>query len=1072
MAQNSLTYQLENNNRLQANGLAISQAFYEAVTSNKTSVDLTINNEDGTETVVAIPTNIALHNDFKKVEASLKNIVGLSNDTQNTIISANDGSFRQLYVHNFKKTYDQPKATEISISNQINVDTNHVVKNLLSPLTEIKVSLDKKYLRSDKVNVTKLIVNSGDFSAFSDGETYQEVIQKLATTGYSYETISFDMHTKNRNTRYFGTFNVTNMVVNDDLTINVTLDKLTYSDNENVVSDSRELDVNDRLVTKSGNNRLYVTAVDRVNNIVTLMSEGGFESVKTGVEELSYLMTETQEVRDLHIPVKLNEKSIIFLKIVDSSTQVESTYSQSKIFDSDNYIVIENNQQYTFNEYFASKVVDLGAYFESILRENTIPVALGETPSKPIVFSSNFNVLQINKHLTNTLSAEKIKKFNREKTIIDAEIDVLTNSIESLNSRIAKGNYTTSNEKLKDVALLNSKIRERNSKKESFKTVVNNIQNALANTTSNSVTPKYRVRGFWDVESDLVSNTTTAQKIVQYNIRYRYISNVGTPSTADSMSFIDSNGNSLNGVFSSWNEYKTEPLKKKLNPVTNQLEWEVNSVESIDQQNINQLDIPIRYGESVEFQIQAVSEAGFPTSPITSEWSDLIRVDFPDELTQESDLATIANNNNDDLLKVAVNNEFSTQGITEHVSTAFQEQDKYFAHQSTQIASGFLTDEQKTISLFDYLTTLTNNYNTLKEQIERRYNSLTVQIVDHNNRVYNVNNKGVIDIFAGYYTDDVDITDKNAFGDIVEKTFYIKIVNKNATVIDMPSISTGTLTNATTNNMYSNVGISLQNTDEKADKQLNGQLIYLRNRNVIDDIDLVVSNENKNSFTVVNNVDIDNSALDTQKDVVHNNNSYELVKLTDNASLNDYVVMSNKHPLYIDFLSSNNDTELKAEFERMSKFNDNIRLEQQQSEYDSDLPIEFVQNDKYMIGKNSVGSRLFVKPVMADLQVNGSENTAIRQIHSGETNALLIPIKFQYRMMDILGNVDGDSKLTTNSNLTYTKTIGVDTVIMGEIYKFDIRVSCKFRSTSISNQNITTVTNEIDTTSSQNTNVN
>lgn len=59
MAQNSLTYQLENNNRLQANGLAISQAFYEAVTSSKTSVELTINNEDGTETTVAIPTNIA-----------------------------------------------------------------------------------------------------------------------------------------------------------------------------------------------------------------------------------------------------------------------------------------------------------------------------------------------------------------------------------------------------------------------------------------------------------------------------------------------------------------------------------------------------------------------------------------------------------------------------------------------------------------------------------------------------------------------------------------------------------------------------------------------------------------------------------------------------------------------------------------------------------------------------------------------------------------------------------------------------------------------------------------------------
>lgn len=1070
MSKNSLTSQLDQTNRQTTNALALSNAYLEAITSDKTNVKVSLENSDGTTSVINVPSNIFLKNEIERLKSSLINVVGLSNDSTNTIVSLDDtSSFREIFVQNFRKTFERPLATEIQFSTNISSNTNALVENFISPLTCVEILLAHKYLSSNKATVTKFVLDGGDISLFNEGQTYAETKSILVQNNITYKEFSQVLSTENRESRYFSQYNVVSTNVLDDNRISCVLNKLTYSDKLNSVENSRELEINNKLVLTSGNTRYNIDSIDRLNNVVVLTQEAGYSPLITGENVIEFLDIQENELRKLKVPVKLQEKSIIFFSIVDSRTNVESTYSFSKIFDSSNYTVTENNLTVSFDEYFASKAVDIGKYFESILLDNTIPANLGETPEKPVLDSNNFAVVQINKHLTNTPATEKLKKLQQEKTRSESELEILNTSIAKLNAQIAQGNYSSTLQKNKDVSALNKKIEEKLKKSALFASVVNDINTALTTSTGGNSSPKYRARGFWSVQDDIASDVTNPQKIIQYKIRYRYVSNSGKSAQADQLSFTDGD-NTVSGLFSPWNTVATEPLKKVKNS-SGELVWEENVVENADQQNINQLDIPINFGESVEVQVQAVSEAGYPIAPQTSTWSNLVRIEFPNELLQESDIAAIARTNSEDLLKVKILNEFATQGITEHISTSFREQDRYFSHAATQIASGFKTNEQTTISLFDYLTTLTNQNKLLEEIVNRRYSSVTPTIIDDSGRSYEINNFSTINLFAGYYTNSVDITNEENYGDIVEKVFYLKLSNLNAQTIEMLSISPGPLAEPTTNAKYDTVPVASL-SGETSLRQKNGQILYSRNVDINGNFDfyedVTIPSEN-----AAPDSDINLNALDSEKNVLmFTGSNYGKVALTLDASLDTYVLPTIKHPVYREFVENpSNITPLEEEFTRLSKFNTILKTNNKQEIYKEGSNIEFLSDDKYLVGKNSMGARLFMK--LGDIQVNGINTGSSKVIHAGSENSILIPIVYQYRMVDNLGNVDGNTSLNFNSNIEYSKTIGIDMLIAGETYSFDVKVSSKLRPTSVSNNNlnIQSINNNIDSSSSTTPNI-
>jgi hypothetical protein len=108
----------------------------------------------------------------------------------------------------------------------------------------------------------------------------------------------------------------------------------------------------------------------------------------------------------------------------------------------------------------------------------------------------------------------------------------------------------------------------------------------------------------------------------------------------------------------------------------------------------------------------------------------------------------------------------------------------------------------------------------------------------------------------------------------------------------------------------------------------------------------------------------------------------------------------------------------------------------------------FNQADQYLVGKYSCGAYLFIGPVTMDLiQVEGSTSLARQLLYQGETNAVIVPIIFQYRAQDILGYIGGYRTSGSLNNITYTKRIGIDIKVANvEQFSFDVEITGKYQN--------------------------
>ena len=193
--------------------------------------------------------------------------------------------------------------------------------------------------------------------------------------------------------------------------------------------------------------------------------------------------------------------------------------------------------------------------------------------------------------------------------------------------------------------------------------------------------------------------------------------------------------------------------------------------------NINQLDIPISPGEQVEIQVKSVSEAGWPSNPLESDWSDSIVVAFSDFAELEADdLSELISQNRVDAAVANVTKMFS--GTTAHMSSSFYTNDKYFAHTAESITSGFLSPEQTPITLYDKLQDLQNQITMIIEQINSTVGDIIVTLFDNadEQKVYTLSEGETTYINAGDYLSTLKSQGVDEpQGEIVTKTFYLDI---------------------------------------------------------------------------------------------------------------------------------------------------------------------------------------------------------------------------------------------------------------------------------------------------------
>ena len=806
---NSISNSLKKLLEINTNSLKTFERINEAVTTDRKDIPLEILTADGSKTV-SIPGFGYMKKELERLDNNLKALSGLGKGS--TRVKLPDGTFQNIITTSLKTPANDlsslPRPTAFVSK------PNYYAEDFLNPMLTVQMDVSGQIPNDTERVVVKRILFDGTNQVAVDffNENYRDqdnidyltAIRDIVNNNIAY---TLDEETRDmpyRTTQFTGTFDVLSIsnsqreVVENGVTVKqaiklYTLDRLTYSDNEKDLDQTEILRVGDELMVTGGskNTRYKISKLDDSTRQVELQLIEGYEAIKIGASSLSVYKPNASGL-NIEVPVGFNERILMFIKAIDPESKIlaERWSPGVGFYSNDLEILQEDGSVALLADYYKENVADFSKFINSIKEDNIPPATLGVTPDAPVLVADNFKVTQINKHLTENDAADKIKKLSADKITVEEGIKKLDDTISKKRSDIATKKYESAVQKDKDKSELQSLVEERASEAKLYSSIVNQIQ-ALA-STSNAVklNPKYRIRGFWAVPAPKQVADTLDQNVVQFIVQYRYLSTSGKAAEVSQLKFVDSSREKT-AVFSNWNEKKTKVRERAKTVdaegnISEKFAWQDTKIEDGQEINFNQLDIAINQGELVEIRVKSVSEAGFPSNPILSDWSESITVAFPEEEIDTTDVAAAVEVNTAELAKVQITEELTAQGVYTHVEDSFTANENYYAHVATNIASGFLSPEQKPISVYDKIAELEAQIAGLKSDVEAEVGELVVKIVSDDGVVTNINKDTTTQLFAGYYVDEVaDLTVRK--GHIVTKTFKLQLENSKATKLELVS---------------------------------------------------------------------------------------------------------------------------------------------------------------------------------------------------------------------------------------------------------------------------------------------
>jgi len=416
--------------------------------------------------------------------------------------------------------------------------------------------------------------------------------------------------------------------------------KITYTDNSTGTTEGRQLVAGDRLLTTSSRSEFIVQNVEKINNehIVTLAMKSGYETVNVGTDVLR-IISDVLGVKTLTLDLNFNEKQIIFIKAVEPNYHVTSyDWSEGMAFDSNllQYVNTDGNS-INLNDYFISNVYDLEKILMDYIENNNIPGYEGITPDAPVLNLSNFKVHQNNAIQQRSLKTNTIDTNANELSRLRLENSKLQADIVQLDIDRSQGGLSES-----AMLALNIKASNVLTQIELNNTEINKLSTEITalkyeyNSKIETVNPTYAIKGFWNIPTPKKDLKSRFQDVIGFRVQYRYLDLLDNPTCNVKIKYEDLDGEVRNAIFSEWVELKTLVREKVLDNVSGKYVWEFQDLEK-NIPNVNQVDIPIEPYEQVEIRVKAISEAGYPNNPLTSEWSNSIIVTFPDNvLTDES----------------------------------------------------------------------------------------------------------------------------------------------------------------------------------------------------------------------------------------------------------------------------------------------------------------------------------------------------------------------------------------------------------------------------------------------------
>ena len=795
---NSLSYFLEQALILEKNSLETVSKVSDAVTSQKDTVTITLTDPNDTKKTItySIPSFGYLKSEIERLDNSIKTLSNIDSGTGSRV-QLSDGSYRKIIAS--KLDCEAPTITTTNNITNFNFKSNWLFEDMMNPYLYANVDLSNCVpTETERVLIQRYILNCTNskqlnyFESIKNNSTkidYKSFLKGLLNNGITYvlDENYYDLPPIRR--RYSGEF-VIDRILENTLTPDgknilgrIILKSLLYTDNNSGVENTVTLSKNDILEIKENpvTTRYMVTYVDSATNEIKIKRLEGYSPITN--DTIFKISSNQVKKISVEIPVSFDRREVIFIKAIDPDSNIPSSKWSPGIAFYSNDLKYTSPQGVTsrLETFYQKNVVDFGNIILSYSKDYYPSIVEGIKPDAPVLHydaeddsASDFKIVQINKQLSEGTEANTFKKLIADKENALSQINNNNKLVEEQKELIQTTKFSTTTEKLNAQNKLAEYVKNQGTYTALYNSIVNQIKSQYA--ASYIEKPKYRVRGFWSIPSPKISKSSGPQQIIQFKVRYRYLSESGVANKEEEFTYLDGTTNAT-GRFSNWNEVLT-PMRRRVKGSDGTYNWEKINTADPDQININQLDLPIQNGEQIEIQIKSISEAGFPTNPMESDWSEPVVIafgDFPE--LQGDDISEIIAQNRVDA-SVANVMENMTGNTYAHMASSFYTNDKYFAHNAESITSGFLSPEQTPITLYDKLYDLQNQITAVSEQIERMSATLEVKLIDgeDNTKVYTLTEGGTTYINAGNYIEDKSKIDADKrSGAIITKTYYIDI---------------------------------------------------------------------------------------------------------------------------------------------------------------------------------------------------------------------------------------------------------------------------------------------------------
>lgn len=809
---NSISSLLEQFLRLEKNSLEIISKLSEIATSNADSIQFNLTQADGSVQSLQIPAFGFMNNKIDRVDSTVQSLAGLGDSS--TIIRLPDGTTKKIFEASIIR--DPAPIPNLQVPQEFKIKNNWFFESFLNPLLYVSFDVTGKVPDDMRRAVVKRLICNTDtqekkdyFDGTFKGKNdipYVDFLNLAASAGISTfideEIVDLPVSVM----RFRGTFDVLKVV---DEQVNITsnnttvtvkkrkykLNKITYTDILSGTVDSKTIQLNDKMITQDGTSYI-VESLDAAENTVVLRRISGSQPIGIGVDVLT-IYSPPYATKEIQVNVGFDERQVIFLKPIDYNFDVAaSQYSSGIGFYSNEMTINLPTGSQTLADFYKSQVTDFGQVFIAAAKEKSVPAVLGETPDAPTLDPNNFKVVQINAHKKDTKEIDDIKQKLSSKVSLENEISQLEEAITNKKNDLNNNSNTKSDaEKKKIKADLDNLSKDKASKVNLYSSTVKQIATKTQENPSILEPALYRVRGFWAIPSPKTSDKTQDQEVIQFRISYRKIRKDGNAPGTEQMEFTDTDGSTKRGYFSNWTEYKSDIRKRIYNTVTGFYEWVIEDVSDADTTNINQLDVDISKNEQVQVRVKSISEAGYPLNPQESDWSNIITIDFPNDLQLTDESAAILNDAAKEDSRVRFQEELNSRGLDLHLLNSFTSGDKYFSHVSDDIASGFFDAAGKVINLFDKLKELDTQLQALQALVTKAKGTLAVFLLDESGNVTKVTQNSTTKLFAGFYKDLIasgtgtSITYNH--GQIITRSYILRIENSAATTLELASLLPG-----------------------------------------------------------------------------------------------------------------------------------------------------------------------------------------------------------------------------------------------------------------------------------------